>query len=85
MAQIPYNILDDDLVALFGWMGIDYETLAGQPAIQSSLYDAAYDTILAELENLAEDDPLYDEMWGYFDNIDTEIWIWSTEKEAWDK
>ena len=80
MARLRYNILDEDLLLLFSIFLLDVEILelGGQWVIPASAYQGYLDQIQEELE--ADWDSQY---WENWDNIGTEIWIWSTETGTW--
>lgn len=80
MARIRYNILDDDLLALFAYFlpNVVIEQVGGQYVVPASAYQGYLDQIQALLE-----DDWDSEYWDRWDEIDTEVWIWSTETGRW--
>ena len=80
MSRIAYNILDPELIYLFDFFfpGVKQE-LGGEWVVPASEYQGYLDTIQAALE-----EDYTNELWDYWDEIDEDVRIWSTEKNAWE-
>lgn len=80
MARISYNVLDEDLLLLFRIFLPDVEILevGGQFVVPASAYQGYLDQIQEELEG--DWDSQY---WDNWNQIDNEVWIWSTEAGRW--
>ena len=80
MARIAYNILDEDLLALFSYFfpELEIQQVGGEYVVPASDYQGYLDYFEAQLDILGDDT-----LWEYWDGIDYDYRIWSTETGTW--